>query len=102
LTVAEVAAAGRAHLHPFGASPKPSVANAQQTNQVSMCKSLCHVSDEGQHLRVDFTPGISHAHCIIVTFAGLVNDRDAVLCVASNSAASTNVRLMTSAPWLRR
>ena len=47
-------------------------------DQIGLGKSLRHVPDEGQYLRVDFTPRIRHAHSIIVAFAGLVNDGDAI------------------------
>jgi hypothetical protein len=70
-------------------------------DQIGLGKSLRHVPDEGQYLRVDFTPRIGHAHGIIIALAGLMDDRDAVLFAQpAKSAASTKVRLMTSAPWL--
>ena len=47
-------------------------------DQIGLGKSLRHVSDEGQNLRVDFTSSIGHSHSIIVAFAGLVHDGDAI------------------------
>src|SRR5712691_186901 len=50
------------------------VCRAGADNQVRLGKTLRHIREEGDDLRVDFPAGIGNADRVVVVLAGLVND----------------------------